>query len=110
MKILISTIMEEFNLSLQEMVNLYYILLAVIAVGSIIIESIIIKVFKNHKLGSFFLLISSLISLYFLIKWFHVASTQAFIGTIPWLFNIVLPIVIYPAFLFIAWVVTKRIK
>lgn len=107
MKILISTIMEEFNLSLQEMVNLYYILLAVIAVGSIIIESIIIKVFKNHKLGFSFLLISSLISLYFLIKWFH---AQAFIGTIPWLFNIVLPIVIYPAFLFIAWVVTKRIK
>ncbi|MFB7304128.1 hypothetical protein [Heyndrickxia sporothermodurans] len=97
-------------MDIQKIVDLYYILLGVIAVGSLIIGYLVIKIFKSHKLGFCLILISSIFSLYFLIKWFAGASSEVFIGTIPWIFNMGFAILIYPIYLFLAWILTKKIK
>jgi hypothetical protein len=97
-------------MDIQTVVNTYFILLLVGAVICFFIGFGLKKKFNSHKIGFYTTFILSLIILVFLIQWFKTASAELFIGTLPWLFNQVIAIILYPIFLAFTWFILKRIN
>ncbi|KSU61706.1 hypothetical protein AS034_12755 [[Bacillus] enclensis] len=95
-------------MDIQTVVNTYFILLLVGAVICFFIGFGLKKKFNSHKIGFYTTFILSLIILVFLIQWFKTASAELFIGTLPWLFNQAIAIILYPIYLAFTWFVLKR--
>lgn len=104
------TYMEGNRLDIQTIANLYVVFLLVAALISSILGFFITKKLKNYKKGFISLLICSGILIIIIIKWFDTASRSVYMGTLPWLFNIVLAIILYLVYLVIAWFTLKRIS
>lgn len=95
-------------MDIQTVVNTYFILLLVGGLISFFIGFGFMKKFKKHKIGFYTIFILSLIILIVLVQWFKFASAELFIGTIPWLFNQAIAIILYPIYLTITWFILKR--
>lgn len=96
-------------MGIDYLVNEYFILLLVGGLISFFVGFGFMEKFKSHGIGVFLLFILSLFSLIILVLWFQTASATLLIGTIPWLFDQAIAIILYPVYLTIAWFTLKRL-
>ncbi len=97
------------KLEIQEIANLYFYLLIASALICAVVGYLITKKTKDHGKGFSVLFLLSFLCLIIIIIWFDQASRSNFMGTIPWLFNIVCAIIVYPIYLFLTLIVYKRV-
>lgn len=97
-------------MDIQTVVNLFFIFLLVVSVVSFFAGFAIMQKSKNLKNGYFSMFGLSLLLFILLFRWFQSAGSELFLGTIPWLFNQALAIILYIIYLIVAWFILKRIN
>lgn len=89
-------------------VNTFFILLLAGAVISFLVGLGFMKKLQSFGKGYFALFSLSLMVLIALLLWFQSASANLSIGTIPWLIDQAIAILVYPFYLIITWFILKR--
>lgn len=97
-------------MDIQSVVNLFYLYLFVVIVISFLIGYVSMKKSKSHKTGFFTTVGLSILLLMLLLQWFQSISAALFIGTIPWLFNQAIAILLYLIYVIITWFALKRLN
>ncbi|MED4018786.1 hypothetical protein ACWE42_17855 [Sutcliffiella cohnii] len=97
-------------MDIQSVVNLFYLYLFVVIVISFLIGYVSMKKSKSHKMGFLIIVSLSFVLLMLLLQWFQSTSAALFIGTIPWLFNQAIAILVYLIYVIITWFVLKRLN
>jgi len=95
-------------MDIQQIANLYLILILAAAVISFIIGLIVTK--RTHKASAGFLsmLIISAIALITIGTWYSKAASSTYTGTMPVIFNLGGTILLYPFYLLLFFFVFKR--
>ncbi|WEG14545.1 hypothetical protein PU629_09370 [Pullulanibacillus sp. KACC 23026] len=96
-------------MSIDTVVNTYFILLLVGAIISFLVGVGLTKKLQSVAKGYFALFGLSLLVLIALVLWFQSASAALYIGTIPWLLDQAVAIIVYPFYLLITWFLLKMI-
>lgn len=87
-----------------------YMYLGATAVVSIIIGLLVWRLLKRRDVGFWTTLTLSFIGLCFSLGWFRNASVAVFMGTLPWLINLVFSILLYGLFIGIIYVTFRPRK
>jgi phosphotransferase system glucose/maltose/N-acetylglucosamine-specific IIC component len=97
------------RVDVQKIANLFLIFVLVAAVLALIIGLFVSIRTSNHKKGFFGTLIASLVFLIGIVSWYDKASSNVFMGTLPWILNVVAVILVWPIYLIIIYFVFKKI-
>lgn len=87
-----------------------YMYLGTTAVVSIIFGLLVWRLLKRRDVGFWTTLALSFIGLCFSLGWFRNASVAVFMGTLPWLINLVFSILLYGLFIGIIYVTFRPRK
>ncbi|KGP90807.1 hypothetical protein N780_03695 [Pontibacillus chungwhensis BH030062] len=87
---------------------LFYFYLGVLGVISFLGGLLAVKKWRSITSGFWVMVGMSVLFLVFLFRWFQTPASEAYMGTIPWLFNQALAIILYGVWIIIAWFALKR--
>lgn len=87
-----------------------YMYLGATAVVSVLIGLLVWRLFKRRDIGFWTTLVISFIGLSFALVWFQNASVAVFMGTLPWLINLVFSLLLYGLFVGIIYVTFRPRK
>lgn len=96
-------------MDVQTIANLFLIFVIIAAVASLLIGLFITFRKESYKKGFIGTLISSIVCLIIIVSWYEKASSKVFMGTIPWILNVIAVTVILPIYLLIIYFVFKKI-
>jgi len=80
-----------------------YMYLGATAVVSVLIGLLVWRLFKRRDVAFWTTLVLSFIGLSLSLVWFQTASVAVFMGTLPWLINLVFSILLYGLFVGIVY-------
>lgn len=87
-----------------------YMYLGATAVVSVLIGLLVWRMFKRRDIGFWTTLVISFIGLSLALVWFQNASVAVFMGTLPWLINLVFSLLLYGLFVGIIYVTFRPRK
>lgn len=97
-------------MGIELVVNTFFILLLAGAVISFVVGLGFMTKLQSLGKGYFALVSLSIIVLMALLLWFQSASANLSIGTIPWLIDQAVAILVYPVYLIICWFLLKKMS
>ena len=97
------------RVDVQKIANLFLIFVLVAAMLALIIGVFVSLKTNNHKKGFISTLIASLVFLIGIVSWYNKASSNVFMGTIPWILNVVAVILVLPIYLIIIYFSFKKL-
>ncbi|WP_456363628.1 hypothetical protein [Priestia aryabhattai] len=96
-------------MDVQTIANLFLTLVITAAVVSLLIGVFVTFKKGSYKKGFISTLISSIVCLIIIVSWYEKASSEVFMGTIPWILNILAVIIILPIYLLVIYFVFKKL-
>ncbi|KAA0542740.1 hypothetical protein FZW96_21215 [Bacillus sp. BGMRC 2118] len=102
---------QEFTnqMEVQEIANRFLILLITWSIVYGLIGFFVTKLTNRISIGFSVLTTLCVISLFLILRWFDQVAREAYMGTIPWLFNMASAIILLPIYLLIMWLLYKRL-
>ncbi|MCM3195489.1 uncharacterized membrane-anchored protein YhcB (DUF1043 family) [Priestia megaterium] len=96
-------------MDVQKVANLFLIFVLIAAGISLVIGFIIAVRTTNYKKGYISTFISSVVFLILIVSWYDKASSNVFMGTIPWVLNVIAVIIVLPLYVLIARFIFKKV-
>ena len=96
-------------MDVQKVANLFLIFVLIAAGISLIIGFVVAVRSTNYKKGYISTFISSVVFLILIVSWYDKASSNVFMGTIPWILNVISVIIVLPLYLLIARFIFKKV-
>ncbi|MCM3018599.1 hypothetical protein M3582_10995 [Priestia megaterium] len=96
-------------MDVQKAANLFLIFVLIAAGISLVIGFIIAVRTTNYKKGYISTFISSVVFLILIVSWYDKASSKVFMGTIPWVLNVIAVIIVLPLYVLIARFIFKKV-
>jgi len=96
-------------MDVQQVANLFLIFVLLASVLALIIGLFVSLKTCNYKKGFLGTLIASLVFLIVIVSWYEKASSNVFMGTIPWILNVVAVILVLPIYLIIIYFILRKI-
>ncbi|MBM6617802.1 hypothetical protein [Bacillus suaedaesalsae] len=98
------------QMEIQEILNWYTLFLVAAALCCGVLGFLLAKITKKFTIGFNVLCVLSIISLFAIIRWFDQVSREAYMGTIPWLFNISFVLILFPIYLLVIRYFYKKVS
>ena len=96
-------------MDVQQVANLFLIFVLIAAALALIIGLFISLKTRSHKKGFLGTLIASFVFLIAIVSWYDKASSTVFMGTLPWVLNVVAVLLVLPIYLIIVYFIFKKI-
>ncbi|AUO14148.1 hypothetical protein [Priestia megaterium] len=96
-------------MDVQKVANLFLIFILIAAGISLIIGFVVAVRSTNYKKGYISTFISSAFFLILIVSWYDKASSNVFMGTIPWILNIIAVIIVLPLYVLAARFIFKKV-
>ncbi|WP_423145365.1 hypothetical protein [Priestia sp. 40] len=96
-------------MDVQKVANLFLIFVLIAAGISLVIGFVIAVRSTNYKKGYISTFISSVVFLLLIVSWYDKASSNVFMGTIPWVLNVIAVILVLPLYLLCARFIFKKV-
>ncbi|MDU9693927.1 hypothetical protein O0Q50_22360 [Priestia aryabhattai] len=96
-------------MDVQQVANLFLIFVLIAAALALIIGFFVSLKTRNHKKGFLGTLIASFVFLIVIVSWYDKASSTVFMGTLPWILNVVAVLLVLPIYLIIIYFIFKKI-
>ncbi|QJX80424.1 hypothetical protein [Priestia megaterium] len=96
-------------MDVQQVANLFLTFVLVAAVLALIIGLFVSLKTCSHKKGFLGTLIASFVFLIVIVSWYDKASSNVFMGTMPWILNVVAVVLVLPIYLLIIYFIFKKI-
>ncbi|WP_394221667.1 hypothetical protein [Priestia aryabhattai] len=96
-------------MDVQKVANLFLIFVLIAAGISLIIGFVVAVRSTNYKKGYISTFISSVFFLILIVSWYDKASSNVFMGTIPWILNAIAVIIVLPLYVLVARFIFKKV-
>jgi len=96
------------EMDVQKVANLFLIFVLIAAGISLVIGFVVAVKSTNYKKGYICTFISSGVFLLLIVSWYDKASSNIFMGTIPWILNVIAVIIVLPLYLLVARFIFKK--